>query len=96
MKKRQLGTARSPNGFNIFNDKIQSITRPALALVSEDEGEMMLRQARFFYENISSKEKKMHIFKHKQDGSNDHCQLDNFARAHQVTYDWLDTIFKQL
>lgn len=78
---------------HIISDDIRSITCPALALVSQDEGGEMLRQANFFFDNISSKKKNLHIFTREQDGSNDHCQLDNFARAHQIAYDWLDELF---
>ena len=82
------------NRHNIRED-IRSITCPALALVGKDEGEEMVNQAKFFYENISSKDKTLYIFSREVDGSNDHCQLDNFSRAHQVAYDWLDKIFKK-
>ena len=77
---------------HVIKDEIRAINCPALALVGKDEGEEMVRQATFFYENISSKNKTLHIFNREVDGSNDHCQLDNFSRAHQVAYDWLDTV----
>lgn len=53
----------------------------------------MVRQAQEFFEGVSSEVKKLHIFTLAADGSNDHCQLDNFARAHQVAFDWLDEVF---
>ena len=53
----------------------------------------MVKQAHFFYDNISSTNKHMHIFTREQDGSNDHCQMDNFSRAQQIAFDWLDEIF---
>lgn len=82
--------------FNRHNirEEIRSISCPALALVGKDEGVEMVNQAKFFYENISSEKKTLYIFSREVDGSNDHCQLDNFSRAHQVAYDWLDHIFK--
>jgi esterase/lipase len=78
---------------HVIREDIHAITCPTLALVGKDEGDEMLRQAQYFYENIASENKTLHIFSREKDGSNDHCQLDNFARAHQVAYDWLDTVF---
>jgi esterase/lipase len=45
----------------IVND-LQKITCPVLALVSEDEGEELVRQAKEFYEGISSENKTLYIF----------------------------------
>ena len=78
---------------HIIQDEIRAIDCPALALVGKDEGEEMVKQAHFFYDNISSTNKHMHIFTREQDGSNDHCQMDNFSRAQQIAFDWLDEIF---
>ena len=78
---------------HVITDDLHRITCPALALVGKDEGEEMVRQARAFYDGISSATKKLHVFTVEEDGSNDHCQLDNFGRAHQVAFDWLDEIF---
>lgn len=78
--------------YTIVND-LQKITCPALALVSEDEGEELVRQAKEFYEGISSENKKLYIFTLDKDGSNDHCQLDNRSRGNQIMFDWLDDIF---
>ena len=78
-----------------LNEYIRAITCPVLGLVGENEGEMMLKQAQFFYKHVSSEKKNLYIFKRKEDGSDDHCQLDNFARGQQVVYDWLDTVFKK-
>ena len=78
---------------HIIRDEIRAIDCPALALVGKDEGEEMVKQAHFFYDNISSTNKHMHIFTREQDGSNDHCQMDNFSRAQQIAFDWLDEIF---
>lgn len=73
---------------------LHKITCPALALVSEDEGAIMLKQAKEFIKLISSKEKEIHIFKIDKDGSNDHCQLDNTSKGAQVMFDWLSKVFK--
>ncbi|MBU7045710.1 MAG: alpha/beta hydrolase [Theionarchaea archaeon] len=85
-------TAEAQKQYSIVND-LHKITIPALALVSEDEGEELVRQAREFYEGISSEIKKLHIFTLDKDGSSDHCQLDNRSRGNQVTFDWLDEVF---
>jgi pimeloyl-ACP methyl ester carboxylesterase len=77
-----------------IRDTFHRITCPALALVGEGEGAVMLRQAQEFYEGIASEVKRLHIFSLAADGSNDHCQLDNFARAHQVAFDWLNEVFE--
>ncbi|BBB49030.1 alpha/beta hydrolase family protein [Pelolinea submarina] len=78
---------------HVIRDEIKAIDCPALALVGKDEGEEMVKQAHFFYDNISSTNKHIHTFTRERDGSNDHCQMDNFSRAHQVAFDWLDDIF---
>ena len=75
-----------------IRDCLHEITCPALALVSDCEGEELLRQAKEFYEGISSKIKKLYIFNLEEDGSNDHIQLDNRLRGNQVMFDWLDEI----
>lgn len=72
---------------------LHKINCPALVLVSEKEGEELMIQANEFYNEISSKNKKMHIFSLEKDGSNDHCQLDNRTRGNQIMFDWLDDVF---
>ena len=81
--------------FVIQRHELARITCPALALVSAREGEVMVRQAEQFYEAISSPVKKMHVFSLEQDGSDDHCQMDNRARGNQVMFDWLDKVFER-
>jgi pimeloyl-ACP methyl ester carboxylesterase len=66
------------------------IACPTLSLAGEGEGEVMVRQAREFHESIASSDKRIHFFTLAQDGSDDHCQLDNITRAMQVVFDWLD------
>jgi hypothetical protein len=78
---------------HVIIDELHRVKCPALGLVGRGEGEEMMRQAKIFINGISSENKKLHIFSREKDGSNDHCQLDNFARAHQITYDWLNEIF---
>ena len=78
--------------FNITGD-LQKITCPALALVGSGEGEEMLSQTREFYQGVSSENKKMRVFTLEEDGSHDHCMLDNHTRMHQVVFEWIDEIF---
>jgi esterase/lipase len=78
---------------HVITDDLHRITCPALALVGADEGERMLQQAQWFYEGISSKQKRLHVFSLERDGSSDHCQFDNLSRGAQVLYDWLDDVF---
>ena len=93
-------------GFSSFSEELDSedfnacdiredlhrITCLTLALVGEDEGEMMISQVQEFYEGVGSQEKEMHILTMAEDGSEDHCQLDNIARAQQVMFPWLDRV----
>ncbi len=80
--------------FNITNE-LHKITCPALAMVGRGEGEEMLIQTQEFYQGISSKVKKMHVFTLEEDGSHDHCMLDNHSRMHQVVFEWLDEVFSK-
>jgi pimeloyl-ACP methyl ester carboxylesterase len=73
---------------------LPQITCPTLALVGAGEGETLIRQAQEFYQGISSPVKKLHIFNLEEDGSDDHCQLDNISRGTQVVYDWLEEVFE--
>lgn len=79
-------------GFTVRDD-LHRITCPALLLVGDREGERWNKQAKNFYNMISSKKKKLHVFNMEKDGSNDHCQLDNRSRGNQVLFDWLDEVF---
>lgn len=75
---------------SVITRDLHKITCPALALVGEGEGNVMIDQAREFIDGISSTTKKLHIFNLKNDGSNDHCQLDNITRGMDVIFDWLN------
>ncbi|MHA2117199.1 MAG: alpha/beta hydrolase family protein [Candidatus Thorarchaeota archaeon] len=66
---------------------------PALGLVSDREGDELLRQARQYIDTISSSKKDLYVLSLEKDGSNDHCQLDNRIRANQIMFDWLDKEF---
>ncbi len=73
-------------------DDLHQITCPALSMVGAGEGEEMLTQTREYHEGIASTRKQMHVFTLKEDGSYDHCMLDNHSRMQQVTFAWLDEV----
>ena len=74
-------------------DELSSISAAALALVSEGDGEILIQQAQRFVNGISSEAKKLHLFTMNEDGSDDHCQLDNRSRGAQVMFDFFDEVF---
>jgi pimeloyl-ACP methyl ester carboxylesterase len=69
----------------------KNIVCPTLALASEEEGEELINQAKQFYENIASVNKKLYIFS-VDEGAGAHCQMNNFTLMSQVVYDWLDDV----
>ena len=73
-------------------DDLHRITCPALSLVGAGEGEEMLAQTREYHAGIASTRKQMHVFTLEEDGSYDHCMLDNHSRMQQVTFAWLDEV----
>lgn len=77
---------------NIVAD-LEKITCPTLALVSDGDGELLIEQAHQFIAGISSTRKDLYKFSLAEDGSDEHCQLDNRTRSNQVTLDWLDEVF---
>ncbi len=70
----------------------KEITCPTLAQASEEEGAEFVNQAKQFYENISSVNKKLHIFS-VDESAGAHCQINNLTLMNQVVFDWLDEIF---
>lgn len=82
-------------GFSV-KDFLHQISCPSLIMVGEKEGDLWVEQAQACYEGISSTHKQLHIFNLDEDGSNDHCQLDNRSRGNQVMFDWLDQVFSNL
>lgn len=60
-----------------------------------NEGKELIEQARDFYQAISSNKKDLYIFTMENDGSDDHCQIDNRTSANRVIFDWLDELFKE-
>ncbi|MBI9047216.1 MAG: alpha/beta fold hydrolase [Anaerolineaceae bacterium] len=77
--------------FNI-SDQLAEIKCPVLGLVSDAEGPLLLEQANKFIQGIGSKNKQLKILTLSKDGTDDHCQLDNFSRAGQLVFDWLDEV----
>jgi hypothetical protein len=73
--------------------RLDQFTCPTLAMVSEGDGEVLLKQAEEMIEKIPAQEKHLHYFTLAKDGSDDHCQLDNRVRGNQVMFDWLDELF---
>lgn len=76
-----------------LTDQLHEITCPVLALAGENEGDLLLRQTREFFERVSSRKKDIYIFTNQKDGSDDHCQFGNRTNANRVTFDWLDSVF---
>ncbi len=79
--------------FTIVED-MHKITCPALSLVGSGEGEEMLKQTREFHVGISSEDRQMHEFTLEEDGTHDHCMLDNHSRMHQAVFQWLNQVFE--
>src|SRR5690625_4668807 len=72
------------NSFTDFIDGMEAfilepyehqIACPTLVLASEGEGTEFIDQAHAFFESISSKDKRMHVFSH-ADGAGAHCQIN--------------------
>jgi len=78
----------------VLGKELSNITCPVLGLVSDAEGPMLLFQAREFIEKVGSTDKTLRILSLGLDGTDDHCQLDNFSRAGQIILDWLDERFR--
>lgn len=74
-------------------DRLDQITCAAIALVSDGDGNALISQAEEFIGRISSKKKCIHHFTMEEDGSDDHCQLDNRSRGNQVMWDFFDDVF---
>ena len=77
----------------MITGQVPDQTCPTLVMVSEGDGEVLLKQAREMIEKFPASNKKPHYFTLEKDGSNDHCQLDNRVRGNQVMFDWLDELF---
>ena len=84
-------------GFALLRSMVvdaMKIDVPALGMVSEGDGPVLLDQAQQFLNQISSRDKQLYYFTLDKDGSDDHCQLDNRSKSNQVMLDWLDEVFQ--
>ena len=77
----------------VINDQLHKITCPVLGLVSDAEGPLLLEQAQSFIRGVGSNNKTLRVLSLQADGTDDPCQLDNFSRAGQIVFDWLDERF---
>ena len=70
------------------------ITCPFLAMYGENElGEEAVRQVNEFYNLLGSKVKVLRTTT-EEEGAEAHCQLNNFGLQHQISYDFLDEVFR--
>lgn len=79
--------------WKITDEELKNITCPALGLIGENEGKVLVDQGNHFLKTISSKNKQLYKFTLEKDGTSDHCQIDNRGRGNQVMFDWLDDLF---
>lgn len=68
------------------------ITCPTLILHGERDHFIPAQQVAAFYETLNCP-KTLHVF-NADDGAEEHCQIGNLSRMHQVAFDWLDEVFK--
>jgi alpha-beta hydrolase superfamily lysophospholipase len=68
---------------------------PSLILVSEGEAKELQRQAQVVAQNLEERGIPVtQRFFTSEEGADGHCQLNNLRLAHQIIFDWLDTIFE--
>ena len=79
--------------WKITDDELKNIDCAVLGLVGENEGKIMMDQAKHFINTVSSRNKRLYIFTLEKDGTADHCQIDNRGRGNQIMFDWLDVLF---
>ncbi len=76
----------------VMGELLASITCPTLALVGEREGTEPLAQTDEFVAGVAGPVT-LHRFTVNQ-GAAAHCQADNIRLSAQVTFDWLDELFR--
>lgn len=74
-----------------LKDVAGRITCPTLILHGEKDHFIPPRQAAKLYAELTCP-KTLHMFQ-AFEGSEEHCQMGNFSRMHQVGFDWLDGVF---
>lgn len=73
----------------------QKIQCPCLFIMGEGESAELQRQTKVIYEALRFKnpQTKIQVFE-AESGADAHCQVNNLRLAHNVVFDWLDTLFK--
>ena len=96
----QFGTSDFKSAIDdVFNHaKIvdyQKIQCPCLFIMGKGEGAELQHQTKVIYEALKSKnpQTKLQVFD-SESGADAHCQVNNLRLAHNVVFDWLDTLFE--
>ncbi len=96
----QFGTSDFKSAIDdVFNHaKIvdyQKIQCPCLFIMGKGEGAELQHQTKVIYEALKSKNQqtKLQVFE-AESGADAHCQVNNLRLAHNVVFDWLDTLFE--
>ena len=73
----------------------QKIQCPCLFIMGKGESAELQRQTKVIYEALRFKnpQTKIQVFE-AESGADAHCQVNNLRLAHNVVFDWLDTLFK--
>ena len=73
----------------------QKIQWPCLFIMGEGESAELQHQTKVIYEALRFKnpQTKIQVFE-AESGADAHCQVNNLRLAHNVVFDWLDTLFK--
>ena len=73
----------------------QKIQCPCLFIMGKGEGAELQHQTKVIYEALKSKNQqtKLQVFE-AESGADAHCQVNNLRLAHNVVFDWLDTLFE--
>ena len=73
----------------------QKIQCPCLFIMGEGESAELQHQTKVIYEALRFKnpQTKIQVFE-AESGADAHCQVNNLRLAHNVVFDWLDTLFK--
>jgi len=73
----------------------QKILCPCLFIMGEGESAELQHQTRAIYKALKSKnpQTRLQVFE-AESGADAHCQVNNLRLAHNVVFDWLDTLFE--
>ena len=96
----QFGTSDFKNAIDEVFDRAkivdyQKIQCPCLFIMGEGESAELQHQTKVIYEALRFKnpQTKIQVFE-AESGADAHCQVNNLRLAHNVVFDWLDTLFK--